>query len=138
MKTLILLLLAATALSGCAGVAATPVASTPAWCVGDLARQGVAVTSRGTQLALRPTVVPRLQPAALRNRAGSAVLSCKPVRGSLTRCVVLYEEPGGQGLGRLALGYADRVIYPSEVEGETAEVRFRFDAPAGQATTACS
>lgn len=137
MKTPILLLVAAT-LAGCAGAGQKTVASTQAWCAVDLAQQGVVVTARGTQLALRPAIVPRLQRASFRGQPGTAVLSCKPERGSLTDCVVLYEEPGRQGFGKLALGYADRIIYPSEVEGETAEVRFRFDTAAGRPETTCS
>ncbi|MES2033415.1 MAG: hypothetical protein V4466_04510 [Pseudomonadota bacterium] len=138
MKTPLLIVLLTATLAGCAGAGPRTVASTQAWCAMDLAQQGVVVTARGTQLALRPAIVPRLQRASFRSQPGTAVLSCKPVLGALTDCVVLYEEPGRQGFGKLALGYADRVIYPSGADGETAEVRFRFDAAAGRPETTCS
>jgi len=136
MRTPLLLALAATALVGCASD--RPLASTD-WCAADLARHGVAVTARGTRLALRPAApTPLLQRASLSRQAGSAVLTCRPKDGALTRCVVLYEDPGGQGFGKLALGYADRVIYPSDVDdGVTAEVRFRFNS-APRAAGTCS
>lgn len=118
----------ALALSGCASGARQASAPTPPHCDMALARDGVIVTARGTRLALRPSAA-FLQRASLTHQAGSAVLSCRPRAGALTRCVVLYEEPGGQGLGKRALGYVDRVIYPTDVDdGVTAEVRFRFDA----------
>ena len=124
-------------LSSCASGARQASAPTPPRCDMTLARDGVVVTARGTRLALRPSSA-FLQRVSLRtDQAGSAVLSCRPQGGALTRCVVLYEEPGGQGLGKRALGYVDRVIYPTDVDdGVTAEVRFRFDA-ATPSTKSC-
>lgn|GEM_PF-4858338 len=120
----------ALALAGCAGGAKQAAAPTLARCELDVGPDGVVVTARGTRLALRPAPA-TLQRVSLRLISGSAVLSCRPQGGALTRCVVLYEDPGVEGLGNRALGYADRVIYPSDVDdGVTAEVRFRFDDPA--------
>ncbi len=124
------LVLAATlvVLAGCAG-APKPVATLTPGCDAGAANSGVVVTARGTRLALRAAPVePRLQRASLDSRAGGAVLSCRPSDGVLRKCVVLYEEPGGEGYGKRALAIADRVIWPSDVERrDTAEVRFRFD-----------
>lgn len=115
-------------LTGCASGVRQVAGPTPDRCDMALARDGVVVTARGTRLALRPSSA-FLQRVSLKtDQAGSAVLSCRPQGGVLTRCVVLYEDPGGQRLGKRALGYVDRVIYPSDVDdGVTAEVRFRFD-----------
>lgn len=86
-------------------------------------RNAVTVTTQGTALALRSPVA--LQKAAMK-RDGAAVLSCRPRKGGLERCVVLFEEQ--QGDGKAALGLANRVIYPSDEDSRTVEVRVRFDA----------
>jgi hypothetical protein len=117
-------------LSGCAG------AGRPSASLADnacrIAPHGVTVTTRGTRLALRDAPpVARLQRASTAaDPAGLAVLSCTPRDGVLTRCVVLYEEPGAGGFGKRALAWADRVIWPADAGSGTAEVRFRFDGSA--------
>lgn len=134
---LILVSAAAATLAGCAGAPRSVAGLAPACDIGATG-SGVTVTARGTQLALRAALAePRLQRIAFENGSGSAVLSCRPADGVLRRCVVLYEEPGSQGYGKLALAWADRVIWPSDVEAGTAEVRFRFDGQAAGAARLC-
>lgn len=86
-------------------------------------RNAVTVTTQGATLALRSPVA--LRKASL-TRDGAAVLSCRPRKGGLERCVVLFED--GEGDGRAALQLADRVIYPADEDSRTVEVRVRFDA----------
>lgn len=86
-------------------------------------RNAVTVTTQGATLALRSPVA--LRKASL-TRDGGAVLSCRPRKGGLDRCVVLFEDAGGYG--KAALGVAGRVIYPSDEDSRTVEVRVRFDA----------
>jgi len=86
-------------------------------------RKAVTVTTQGATLALRAPVM--LQKASL-ERNGAAVLSCRPRKGGLDRCVVLFEDQIGDG--KAALSLADRVIYPADEDARTVEVRVRFDA----------
>ena len=119
--------LAATLLGACAS---TPdrVAVAPT-CVTE--RQ-VTVTTRGTRLALRPGLTAKLQKASRLPGESGVVLSCRPGGGSLKRCVVLFEDAPGQGYGKAARAWAQRVIYPADEDSRSVEVRVRFGpAPAG-------
>lgn len=110
---LIALLLAGGLLSACATAQPTTLAC----------RDAVTVTTQGATLALRAPV--SLHKASM-TRDGAAVLSCRPRKGGLDRCVVLFEDR--QGDGKAALGVAGKVIYPADEESRTVEVRVRFDA----------
>lgn len=110
---LITMLLAAGLLTGCATTQTQTLAC----------RMAVTVTTQGATLALRAPVM--LRKASL-ERNGAAVLSCRPRKGGLDRCVVLFEDQLGDG--KAALSLADRVIYPADEDARTVEVRVRFDA----------
>ena len=108
-------------LTGCA-TAPDRVAVAPA-CAPE--RQ-VTVTTQGTRLALRPGAITRLQKVSLQPGESGVVLSCRPGGGSLKHCVVLFEDAPGQGYGKAARAWAQRVIYPSDEDSRTVEVRVRF------------
>ncbi len=92
----------------------------------------VTVTTQGTRLALRPGAIGRLQKVSLGPDESGVVLSCRPGGGSLKRCVVLFEDAPGQGYGKAARAWAQRVIYPADEDSRTVEVRVRFGpSPAG-------
>jgi hypothetical protein len=86
----------------------------------------VTVTTQGTRLALRPGAIGRLQTVSLGPDESGVVLSCRPGGGSLKHCVVLFEDAPGQGYGKAARAWAQRVIYPSDEDSRTVEVRVRF------------
>lgn len=86
----------------------------------------VTVTTQGTRLALRPGSTARLRKASLKSGESGVVLSCRPGGGSLRRCVVLFEDAPGQGYGKAARAWAQRVIYPADEDSRTVEVRVRF------------
>ncbi len=86
----------------------------------------VTVTTQGTRLALRPGANARLQRVSLKPNESGVVLSCRPGGGSLKRCVVLFEDAPGQGYGKAARAWAQRVIYPADEDSRTVEVRVRF------------
>lgn len=132
MKTPLVLALAA-ALAGCA-TKSTPLAAT---CGPAEPAHMVTVTTQGARLSLRPGSTPRLQRVAAFSGDGGAVLSCKPARGGLKGCVVLYEDMPGRGYGAAARAYAARVVYPSDEDAPTVEVRVRF-TPRPQAGARCS
>ena len=90
--------------------------------------RSVTVTTQGTALALRAQRRSGLQKASFVEAGGGAVLSCRPSDGKLKRCVVLFED--APGYGKAALGYAGRVIYPTEEDSRTVEVRVRFSPAA--------
>lgn len=93
----------------------------------------VTVTTQGTRLALRPGATARLQKVSLKPDESGVVLSCRPGGGSLTRCVVLFEDAPGQGYGKAARAWAHGVIYPADEDSRTVEVRVRFGpSPAGE------
>lgn len=115
--------------------AATPDrAAVAASCVSE--RQ-VTVTTQGTRLALRPGAIARLQKVSLQPGESGVVLSCRPGGGSLKRCVVLFEDAPGQGYGKAARAWAQRVIYPADEDSRTVEVRVRF-GPSPAADRRCS
>jgi hypothetical protein len=90
--------------------------------------RSVTVTTQGTTLALRASAPARLQKASFIETGGGAVLSCRPAKGKLKSCQVLFEDQ--PGYGKAALGYAARVIYPTEEDSRTVEVRVRFSSAA--------
>jgi hypothetical protein len=97
----------------------------------------VTVTTQGTRLTLRPGATARLQKVSLKPGESGVVLSCRPGGGSLKRCVVLFEDAPGQGYGKAARAWAQRVIYPADEDSRTVEVRVRF-GPTPEAGRRCS
>ncbi|MDO9473578.1 MAG: hypothetical protein Q7J28_11020 [Caulobacter sp.] len=93
------------------------------------AERQVTVTTRGTRLALRPGLTAKLQKASRVPGESGVVLSCQPDGGSLKRCVVLFEDAPGEGYGKAARAWAQQVIYPTDGDARTVEVRVRFGPP---------
>lgn len=128
--------IALTLASGLAGCAAAPDrASLAPAC--SLPAHNVTVTTQGARLTLRPGSTPKLQRIAAFSGEGGAVLSCKPSRGGLKRCQVLFEDVPGKGYGVAAKAWADRVVYPADEESPSVEVRVRF-APSPASSLNCS
>lgn len=119
---LLLALTAAGALAGCATPTTTALA--PA-CDGSRTHV-VTVTTQGARLALRPSWTSRLQRVSSPAGEGGVVLSCKPAGGGLKGCVVMFEDVPGKGYGVQARSYAERVVYPSDEDSRSVEVRVQF------------
>jgi hypothetical protein len=115
---------------GCATAAQE--AEKVALAVSCMTEREVTVTTQGTRLALRPGSTALLRKMSLKSGESGVVLSCRPDGGSLRRCVVLFEDAPGQGYGKAARAWAQRVIYPADEDSRTVEVRVRFGpSPAG-------
>lgn len=123
-------LTAAGLLTGCVAAAKNSPALA---CLGEPDR--VTVTTQGAKLALRPGSTPLLQRVANVSGEGGVVLSCKPARGGLKGCQVLFEDVPGKGYGAAAKAYVSRVVYPSDEDSRSVEVRVRFS---GRPSSSCS
>lgn len=128
-------LLALTAIGLLAGCASASGKSAALACLGEPDR--VTVTTQGARLALRPGSTPLLQRVAAVPGEGGVVLSCKPAHGGLKRCVVLFEDVPDRGYGAAAKAYAGRVVYPSDEDSRSVEVRVQF-APGAAGARTCS
>lgn len=128
MSTRSILAVSIAALLGACATAPDRLGAAPSCATG----REVTVTTQGTRLALRPGAIGRLQKVSLGPDESGVVLSCRPGGGSLKRCVVLFEDAPGQGYGKAARAWAQRVFYPADEDSRTVEVRVRFGpSPAG-------